>query len=83
MWITDINILNEIKGEVNRAYLAKRNLDSGSKSARNIDGANNNLTIAASYMTLLNEIGDNYQEFKDKIAGFNDIYDSAVDQVKA
>ncbi len=78
-WINDSNLLNGIRGKINRAYLAKINLDEGTVSQRVPE---NNLTVAASYMSLLNSIGDDYNKFKSKINEFNDIYDYAIQEKK-
>ncbi len=78
-WVNDINILNGMRGMVNRAYLAKRNLDEGTVSQ---SVPENNLTVAASYMSLLGEIGDDYHKFKSKINEFNDIYNNAIKETK-
>merc|ERR1719491_2363319 len=51
-WIEDINVLDGLKGKVNRAFLAKRNLDGGAYGDHVQNVPNGNLTACASYMTL-------------------------------
>lgn len=82
-WIVDINVLDNMRGKVNRAFLAKSNLDRGAYGDHVQSVPNGNLTRCASYMTLLNAVGDDYESFKAHVGAFEDMYNAAIQEVKA